>query len=271
MFRKDPVAIAEWQADSPLQCAQRQKEILAEAVAMLKPGGQLIYSTCTFAPEENEAIIEWLVSAYPFSIEPIELENVSHGRHDWAPMNGIEKTIRLWPHKNQGEGHFAAKLTYLGSENIAKPKKTKKAKKASGIDSVTRSLWQSFQENYPFLKETTADIQLFGDHLWLVPSELPSLKGVRVLRPGLHVGTVKKNRIEPSFALAMAIKENDEAPFLSIELAQWQKYVAGETITVPGNEGWVVLKVAEVPIGFGKQVQGVVKNFFPKGLRFTLE
>lgn len=91
------------------------------------------------------------------------------------------------------------------------------------------------------------------------------------MRPGLHVGTVKKNRIEPSFALAMAIKENDEAPFLSIELAQWQKYVAGETITVPGNEGWVVLKVAEVPIGFGKQVQGVVKNFFPKGLRFTLE
>ena len=242
MFRKDPVAIAEWQADSPLQCAQRQKEILAEAVAMLKPGGQLIYSTCTFAPEENEAIIEWLVSAYPFSIEPIELENVSHGRHDWAPMN-----------------------------DIAKPKKTKKTKKASGIDSVTRSLWQSFQENYPFLKETAADIQLFGDHLWLVPSELPSLKGVRVLRPGLHVGTVKKNRIEPSFALAMAIKENDEAPFLSIELAQWQKYVAGETITVPGNEGWVVLKVAEVPIGFGKQVQGVVKNFFPKGLRFTLE
>lgn len=271
MFRKDPVAIAEWQADSPLQCAQRQKEILAEAVAMLKPGGQLIYSTCTFAPEENEAIIEWLVSAYPFSIEPIELENVSHGRHDWAPMNDIEKTIRLWPHKNQGEGHFAAKLTYLGSENIAKPKKTKKTKKASEIDSVTRSLWQSFQENYPFLKETAADIQLFGDHLWLVPSELPSLKGVRVLRPGLHVGTVKKNRIEPSFALAMAIKENDEAPFLSIELAQWQKYVAGETITVPGNEGWVVLKVAEVPIGFGKQVQGVVKNFFPKGLRFTLE
>ena len=71
---------------------------------------------------------------------------------------------------------------------------------------------------------------------------------------------MKKNRIEPSFALAMAIKENDEAPFLSIELAQWQKYVAGETITVPGNEGWVVLKVAEVPIGFGKQVQGVVKT-----------
>ena len=68
MFRKDPVAIAEWQADSPLQCAQRQKEILAEAVAMLKPGGQLIYSTCTFAPEENEAIIEWLVSAYPFPL-----------------------------------------------------------------------------------------------------------------------------------------------------------------------------------------------------------
>jgi NOL1/NOP2/sun family putative RNA methylase len=269
MFRKDPVAIAEWQVDSPLHCAQRQKEILAEAVAMLKPGGQLIYSTCTFAPEENEAIIEWLVTTYPFSIEPIEVANVSHGRREWSAIPEIEKTVRLWPHKNQGEGHFAAKLTYHGTET-AKPKKAKKAKKA-GLDSVTRSLWQAFQEDYPFLKERTADIQLFGDNLWLVPNELPSLKGIRVLRPGLHVGTVKKNRIEPSFALAMAIQENDAAPFLSIDFSQWQKYVAGETITVPGNKGWVILKVAEVPVGFGKQVQGVVKNFFPKGLRFIPE
>jgi NOL1/NOP2/sun family putative RNA methylase len=273
MFRKDPVAIAEWQEDTPSQCAQRQKEILAEAVAMLKPGGQLIYSTCTFAPEEDEAIIEWLVKNYPFSIEPISLENVSHGRPEWGDVAGIERTIRLWPHKNQGEGHFAAKLTYHGIETSApKAKKPKKPKtRGSEIDATTQGLWKDFQKTYPFLEKETGKLQLLGDQLWLVPKQLSSLAGLRVVRPGLHIGTVKKKRIEPSFALAMTIQEGDQAPFLTIDLEQWQKYVAGETIMLPGNAGWVILRVEEIPVGFGKQVQGVVKNFFPKGLRFILK
>jgi NOL1/NOP2/fmu family ribosome biogenesis protein len=97
---------------------------------------------------------------------------------------------------------------------------------------------------------------------------MPSLKGIKFMRPGLHVGVVKKNRIEPSYALALAIHAEEGAPTVPITLRQWQQYVAGETMSVPGNAGWVILTVDEIPVGFGKQVQGTVKNFFPKGLRF---
>jgi NOL1/NOP2/fmu family ribosome biogenesis protein len=97
---------------------------------------------------------------------------------------------------------------------------------------------------------------------------MPSLKGIKFMRPGLHVGVVKKNRIEPSYALALAIHAEEGAPTVPITLLQWQQYVAGETLSVPGNAGWVILTVDEIPVGFGKQVQGTVKNFFPKGLRF---
>ncbi|WP_288723595.1 RsmB/NOP family class I SAM-dependent RNA methyltransferase [uncultured Enterococcus sp.] len=269
MFRKDPVALEEWQADTPDQCAIRQKDILAQAVAMLKPGGQLIYSTCTFAPEENEAMMAWLMEEYPFTIEAIDLANVSHGRSEWGAAPGIEKTIRLWPHLNQGEGHFAAKLTSLAeAAPVKKKKKGKGATAKSPLDAATQKLWQAFRKEFPFLQALNATPQLLGENLWLVPEEMPSLKGIKFMRPGLHVGVVKKNRIEPSYALALAIHAEEGAPTVPITLPQWQQYVAGETLSVPGNAGWVILTVDEIPVGFGKQVQGTVKNFFPKGLRF---
>lgn len=271
MFRKDPVAVAEWHSDAPQQCAMRQQEILIEAVKMLKPGGQLIYSTCTFAPEENEAMISWLLETYPFAIQSIDMDNVAHGRPNWGHVPDIEKTIRLWPHLNQGEGHFAAKLQYQAE---AKPVKTKKQKTKSGqskVDQATMKLWQNMQELFPFLAANEGVLQVFGEQLWLVPKDLPSLKGLKVLRPGLHIGTLKKNRIEPSYAVAMAFLAGSQGPTVSITIDQWKQYVAGQTVAVPGNAGWVILQVDAVPVGIGKQVQGIVKNFFPKGLRFQVD
>lgn len=271
MFRKDPVAVAEWHSDAPRQCAIRQQDILQEAVRMLKPGGQLIYSTCTFAPEENEAIISWLVEEYPFVIQSIDRANVAHGRSEWGNVPNIEKTIRLWPHLDQGEGHFAAKLLYQAETKPTKPKKSKAKSTQSKLDQETVKLWQAFQQNFPFLPTNEGSLQIFGEQMWLVPNALPDLKGMKVLRPGLHIGTRKKNRIEPSFSVAMAFLAGSQGPILSITIEQWKQYVAGETITVPGSAGWVILHVDDVPVGIGKQVQGVVKNFFPKGLRFQVD
>lgn len=261
MFRKDEQAIAEWTEQTPLQCAARQKEILDSALQMLKTEGTLIYSTCTFAPEENEQIISWLVENYPITIEPIEIENVSHGRPEWGSVAGLEQTVRLWPHKNQGEGHFVAKLRFHGENSEKKSKKTK-----NSIDRETQRLWQALSQAIPAPTEGT--LAQFGDQLWLVPESAPSLKGIKFLRAGLHLGTVKKNRIEPSFALAMAVNKTADYPCVHLSIDEWKKYVAGETISKAGNAGWVLLCVEQIPVGFGKQVQGTIKNFFPKGLRF---
>ncbi|MFQ7376105.1 MAG: RsmF rRNA methyltransferase first C-terminal domain-containing protein, partial [Enterococcus casseliflavus] len=166
-------------------------------------------------------------------------------------------------------GHFAAKLTSLAeAAPVKKKKKGKGATAKSPLDAATQKLWQAFRKEFPFLQALNATPQLLGENLWLVPEEMPSLKGIKFMRPGLHVGVVKKNRIEPSYALALAIHAEEGAPTVPITLPQWQHYVAGETLSVPGNAGWVILTVDEIPVGFGKQVQGTVKNFFPKGLRF---
>lgn len=279
MFRKDEEAIAQWQIDTPLTCAKRQKTILNEAVKMLKPGGELIYSTCTFAPEENEAIISWLVEHHGLTIEPIELssQSVSSGRNEWGSVPGLEQTIRLWPHLNEGEGHFVAKLRLAKNTDqkmlpeATSPCKAKKKNKKSGTNSkLTKEqeqLWQAFYRQFPI--SLTGQLTTFGDHLWLVPQELPTLQELKVLRAGIHLGEFKKKRFEPSFALAMALEQPKHYPNCQLSLADWEKYVRGQTIECPGNQGWVVLIVDEIAIGFGKQVQGLIKNFYPKGLRLN--
>lgn len=264
MFRKDPEAVAQWTPELPVACAARQKEILTAALQMLKNGGTLIYSTCTFAPEEDEMLISWLLENYPVTLDPIVLANTSAGRPEWG--NGdpaLQKTVRLWPHQNQGEGHFVAKLTFHGENATPKRKPAKKAR----LTSEAKASWEAFSQKFP--QTFTERLVVFGDQLWQLPAEAPTLTGLKVLRPGLHLGTLKKKRFEPSLALALA-QQNEDWPQLAISLADWEKYVAGETFPQPGNQSWVVLQVDHITVGFGKQVQGVVKNFYPKGLRFQV-
>ena len=266
MFRKNPNAIKEWTEESPLYCQKRQQEILSSAIKMLKNKGQLIYSTCTFAPEENEEIISWLVENYPVTIEEIPLsQTVSSGRPEWGSVAGLEKTIRIWPHKDQGEGHFVAKLTFHGQNQMHKEKKTRKKSKVQ-MTKEQEKLWTEFSNDFHY--EATGRLLVFNDHLWEVPELAPSLDGLKVVRTGLHLGDFKKNRFEPSYALALATKKIENIPCLPITQKEWQSYTAGETFQRDGNQGWVLLVLDKIPVGFGKQVKGTVKNFFPKGLRF---
>lgn len=266
MFRKDPNAVKEWTEESPLHCQKRQQEILSSAIKMLKHEGQLIYSTCTFAPEENEEIISWLVENYPVTIEEIPLsQTVSSGRPEWGSVDGLDKTVRIWPHENQGEGHFVAKLTFHGQNPTRKEKKVRKKRKEQ-LTKEQEKLWTEFSMDFHY--EITGRLLVFNDHLWEVPELLPSLDGLKVMRTGLHLGDFKKNRFEPSYALALAMKKTENIPCLSITQKEWQSYTAGETFQRDGNQGWVLLVLDKIPVGFGKQVKGTVKNFFPKGLRF---
>ena len=266
MFRKDPNAVKEWTEESPLHCQKRQQEILSSAIKMLKHEGQLIYSTCTFAPEENEEIISWLVENYPVTIEEIPLsQTVSSGRPEWGSVGGLDKTVRIWPHENQGEGHFVAKLTFHGQNPTRKEKKVRKKRKEQ-LTKEQEKLWTEFSMDFHY--EITGRLLVFNDHLWEVPELLPSLDGLKVMRTGLHLGDFKKNRFEPSYALALAMKKTENIPCLSITQKEWQSYTAGETFQRDGNQGWVLLVLDKIPVGFGKQVKGTVKNFFPKGLRF---
>lgn len=267
MFRKDEVARQEWSLENVALCHSRQLDILEQAAKMLKLDGRLVYSTCTFAPEENEGTMTEFLKSHPnFEIEEVhKFEGFSNGRIDWvenAPES-IAQTIRIWPHKVKGEGHYIAvlKKTDGEEENVrqAKPK----------VDANILKYYKQFaEENLNIVP--TGNFISFQDQLYLLPNDVPSLDKLKVIRPGLHLGTFKKNRFEPSHSLALALS-GDEAKHrwnLSANSDDIFAYLKGEVIQATGEKGWYVTLVDGFSIGWGKLVGNSMKNHYPKGLRW---
>lgn len=271
MFRKNADACDEWNLENVQMCADRQQEILDCAAAMLRPGGRIVYSTCTFAPEENEGSISSFVERHPeFSIcKAVCFPGMSAGVPEWTEhaAEGIEDTIRLFPHKLQGEGHYLAVLEKRGSvpDNYKGFCVNGRAKAAA--ESEIREC-RAFLEEY-IKKSLSGQLIRFGEHIYLAPEEMPSIKGMKVLRPGLHLGTLKKNRFEPSHALALALAPEDVRLVwnMSGDSPEIRAYLSGQTIPAEGDKGWYLMTVDGYSIGWGKLAGGVMKNHYPKGLR----
>lgn len=271
MFRKNPDACDEWSMDNVHLCAQRQLEILECAATMLCPGGRLVYSTCTFAPEENEGSVSRFLERHPeFSICKVEhFPGMTSGVPAWTehPAPRIEDTIRLFPHKIQGEGHFLAVLEKEGSvqENYRGFCANGREKTVAERDVEA---YAAFCHDY-LKKKFSGQLIRFGEQLYLAPADMPSLKGLKVLRPGLHLGTLKKNRFEPSHALAHALRSEEvryswDLPGDSREI---RDYLSGQTFPAEGEKGWYLITVDGYSIGWGKQAGNLMKNHYPKGLR----
>ena len=261
MFRKNEAACQEWSLENVELCGARQGEILDCAAQMLRPGGRIVYSTCTFAPTENEGSIERFLARHPeFQVFPIDKEKLGI-QGDNAP------TLRLWPHHIKGEGHFAAVLVKEGDMptgyHASAPMGTEK-----GISDKELGEYPAFEKE--FLKVKLQGTKLkFGDNLYLVPENMPNLKGLKVLRPGLHIGTLKKNRFEPSHALALALKPGEASLLWDLPSAEntINAYLNGQTFPAEGEKGWYLICVDGFSIGWGKLAGGVMKNHYPKGLR----
>lgn len=259
MFRKDPEAASYWSNQHVQRCASIQADILDSAYHMLRAGGTLVYSTCTFSPEENEQTIEYFLNKYPdLKLLPIEKQ---HGIKEG--MGALADTARLWPHHLKGEGHFIAKLQKTAGSAQQQPQQT---------SNVTDEQWQLLHQFCTTFLKINIDrekIMAFKNQLYLLPDYCPVITGLKVVRCGLHLGEVKKNRFEPNHALAIALKQHQAKHWLEVPLdgTEWKKYFRGETLTTNEDKGWLLVTVAGFPIGWGKEVKGVVKNFFPKGLR----
>ena len=257
MFRKNEEAGNEWSLDNVKLCADRQDGILDCAYEMLRPGGRMVYSTCTFAPEEDEGSVHRFLERHPDCqiAEGIDSEGFIHDK---------EGCIRLFPHKIEGEGHFAAVITKAG-EGYGGFGLTEK-----GIKEKDCPEYLSFvKEN---LKEKPQGAVLkFGEQLYLMPEGFPALKGLKVLRPGLHLGTLKKNRFEPSHALALAMQPQEafHVAMLSSGSQEIRQYLMGQTFSWGGEKGWYLICVDGYSIGWGKLAGGIMKNHYPKGLRMV--
>ena len=370
MFRKNPDACDEWSLESVRLCAERQLEILEEADRMLRYGGTLVYSTCTFSAEENEQVIERFLQTHSdYYIQRVELkaakdmstsvfypENIdceagrvlkglavadgqsdepaynikndnagmpSCGRPEWSDSGEkeLEHTFRMWPHLLKGEGHFAAVLkkgkdytadfnmktsacssylkgavktsagssyltgdvkTSAGSsyltgadndlERVKKQKRGRAQAAGAGANNLKAAteLFEEFKEKY-LNKDISGRFTLFGDNLYIVPEQMPDISGMKILRPVLQLGTIKKNRFEPSHALALSLRGAEARNTINIssEDDRVYAYLRGESIEAENLEGWTLVCVDGYSLGWGKASQNVLKNHYPKGLRWN--
>lgn len=287
MFRKLPEAIEQWSMENVAICAARQKEILDNAAVMLKPGGVIVYSTCTFSKEENEDVIEYFLERHPdFTLEEME---------------------RFWPHKVDGEGHFVAKLVRRGSVNelgadydvcedscnkvedtgLKADRKTKKNKNSKNRKNETKPALtkENMKLLTEFLDETISEdmaawiknsrLVMFGEQLYRLPDMEVDIKGLKVQRAGLHIGEFKKQRFEPSHSLALALKlsEAKNVVKLTWDDPQTTGFFNGQSVmlsdeqTAECKKGWALVCVDGYTAGWGKVNGTQVKNHYPKGLR----
>ena len=170
----------------------------------------------------------------------------------------------MYPHHFKGEGQFVACLTFKGENRQSKIKPPR-----SNLTAEQKQLWQAFEQEH-LLEPVSGVLQIFGEQLYLLPNGLPSLDKLRLARNGLHLGTFKKKRFEPSFALGMALKPSQSRRIYKLPEEEFRAYVAGNSLSAQeaGAKGWYQLVCAGNGLGFVKISQGVVKNHYPKGLRF---
>lgn len=254
MFRKEPEMVKSWNTEMLDFCRKEQTAILEACARLLRPGGLLLYSTCTFSPEEDEgSIAAFLQDNLEFRLLPLPKE---HGFVDGIPP--LTDCARLYPHRVQGEGHFLALLEKSGTQE-------------NFVFRQEQGGWEKEMEQFTdFVAETLrkkpeGTYKRYGDGLYLLPERMPETTGLRVLRTGWLLGTLKKGRFEPSQAFAMGLKKEEvrrEADF-SLEDARVLRYLKGETVEFDGEDGWTLVCVDGFPLGWAKAQKGRLKNKYP--------
>lgn len=247
-----------------------QKKLIEQAYQMLAEGGELLYSTCTFSVKENEEVIAGLLDAHP----DMEVQEITPGYEGFAPgvsVNGrdLSRCVHIFPQRMEGEGHFVALLKKQGESRERQPSRlletTKKLpKEAEEFLAGVRMDWKN------------GSFALVKDQLYFLPEGVCAAKGLRYLRTGLSLGTVKKNRFEPSQALAAYLKKEEYVSCLAIPKGddRVMRYLKGETLSFSeeecqGKKGWVLVCLDDFPLGWGKINNGTLKNKYYAGWRMV--
>ncbi len=277
MFRKDRKMIKAWEEHGPEFFANLQKSIIIQAAEMLKPGGMMLYSTCTFDGRENEQMVEYLLERHPefeiLSITPYD--GFAHGIPELTKSKdeAYKRTVRIFPHKMKGEGHF---LALLRKRNIRETDLAKSVNEDSSAGRGRKKLPQELEEFFRGITwKLDADrLEIHGERVYYMPCSLPDVRGIRFLRTGLLLGELKKNRFEPSQALAMCLKKEEYGKVLNLkaEDVRISRYLKGETLEVSDflpetSNGWYLVCVDGYPLGWGKLTRGTMKNKYLPGWR----
>ena len=272
MFRKDPNSRHDWTEKLVDRCATRQDEILFQASRLVRPGGKLVYATCTFAPQENEGTINRFLDFHrDFHItESQKSPGFSEGRPDWLDgevSHDLSKTVRLWPHKAPGEGHFIA---VIQRDNKGLPSFSPALFQPSPPSGLEKNHFDKFVDSTLTWKPEQERLSTQGSFIYYVPEDMPDISGLRVLHWGWWLGSLKVKRFEPSHGLVMGLESSDSQKVWALEAddPRVMKFIHGEVLPSPGENGWVMVSVDGYPLGWGKRSQGRLKSHTPKWLRW---
>lgn len=320
MFRKDEDMARQWETHSVEKCTVMQRDILKCAAALLAPGGRIVYSTCTFSPEENEARIAAFLDENPdFEVIPLpQDQGFSSGRPDWLELLGEKSSIsaetvaqtkecgRLWPHLIQGEGHFIAVLQHQGTsgqterfhqlssppptKEFSRPKNALKGQQRGKVGNNRKEgpVWneQDVMELWSDFAQASLKVSLqgtplkFGDNIYQSPLPKRALDGLKTVRPGWYVGSVKNGRFSPGHPLATALHKEESIRTLELSMdGEVIRYLKGETLEIPPEriecqegivpKGYVLITADGFSLGWGKWLDGLLKNEYPAGWRWT--
>lgn len=277
MFRKSPAIMKNWEQYGTGYYNDLQKQILPEAIKMLRPGGYLLYSTCTFSAEEDEGTVQFVLDHFPeMELVPalpeqapdgVSYEGIAFGRPEWTEHGSeqLKYTLRLWPHRIKGEGHFIAlfhKKETASAEATYTAERVRTAKLSGEAE--------EFLKRIGFAIDASRIAERDG-RLYLLPEGLPELNGLRILRSGLLLGEEKKGRFEPSQALAMALKREEYPNVYAMQPDDPDviKYLKCETIEPKEalKDGYVLVCAGDYPLGWAKCGKGSLKNKYLPGWR----
>jgi len=285
MFRRDPRAVKSWQDYGPEQISKVQHEILEQAVLALRPGGEIVYSTCTFAEIEDELMIETFLNDHKeFVIVPHpEISEISHKQI--GPAKG---SMRIWPHKCEGDGHFCVHLKSTAAEVDRdfdiRPRPSTGSIANKIIVKVIDMLKEVLDQDYldAFRMRLNASVLIQGAGIYLMPVNIKLFDRLKVVKSGLFIGEVKETRTErifvPSNSLPLTLTadmvRDDSLIILGRDDDMLNRYLKGETIVIDLNahpavkrRGYVLITADGYPLGFGKIDNGMIKNMYPKAWR----
>ncbi|NLG82263.1 MAG: NOL1/NOP2/sun family putative RNA methylase [Bacilli bacterium] len=267
MFRKDPEIIENWSVKKIKACSLVQRSLLDAAYNLVKENGIIIYSTCTFAPEEDEEVLAYFLEKYP----DLELLPTIKGEGIQDGLGEYKACSRFYFHRFNGEGHFIAKIRKTSPTPTYRKSKSKSLKpiikeQQALLNEFIDCCLTDFSLNYPIYE--------FNNHLYTLETDeqVPNLDGINILRYGLHLGEVKKDRFEPSHALALRLSKDQVKHYVDFphDSKEIRQYLKGETITYPGNNHFTLITVDGYSLGWAKHVDSLLKNYYPKGLRIVL-
>lgn len=300
MFRR--MGAFAWSQANVLACARRQTAVLATAAGLVRPGGRLVYATCTFAPEEDEAAVaQFLAAQAQFAlVEPTRHAGFERGRPLWAaaggaadnvPDAGLEKTVRLWPHRFAGEGHFVAVMQrdknkkpdeFADPYGAGEPFRFGKSDRLGALKSGEFALWDAFARENLQVAWPPARLRLWQRRLYLLPETAVSTGNLKLVRYGLLLGEIGKNHFKPAHALALALKPGEARTAVDFppDAPEVSAYLCGHPLPhpdrlhsdmtdhgLPLTNNWILLTIDGFPLGWAKASGGQLKNHYPRGLR----